>query len=67
MPRRRRRIVLLHADCRGELKRGPLGVWTCQRCGGKVDIGEYSIANYRGIPPEFTRGGFSIVGGKGTL
>lgn len=42
--RRRRRVILRHEHCRGELKKGPNGLWTCQVCRGTVEIGEHSTA-----------------------
>lgn len=42
--KRRRRIILRHADCGGELVKGHNGLWTCRTCRGQVEIGENSTA-----------------------
>lgn len=64
MPRRRRRIVLLHAHCRGELTRGPHGVWTCRTCGGKVEIGgqQYTRRGKLNRPSWSGQAGFLTIG-----
>ena len=37
----KRRGVLRHADCGGDLKRDAdgMGIYTCETCGGVVDVG----------------------------